>query len=424
MKQIAMLCAVGLGCLACISCADVTQSEWVYPGPDGKLAYKTTPAGDRIMDFSSAGYGGGGVALPTVPVRRTVEPSGGPDDTAVIQAAIDAVSGVSPENGFRGAVLLAPGTYTCSQTISISADGVVLRGSGATGPSASTIKMVGGRHCAIVVGRSGGRRGRSFEQEDRSTGDAETTIADAYVPSGTMSFTVADAKGFAAGDTIAIHRPVTQAWVHFMQMDDLVRDGRPQTWIRSGTRITTERTIAAISGNRITLDIPLSDSFDSRYLNPPGTTVAKIRPASRVAQVGIESLHIQSPPMKISYSQHPYSALRISGQDCWARDIRIEETMNSVGVNGRRITLQRVAVDRTVPNVGVQTGRVRPERKPDPAGPLFEQRRQYLACGDRRRPDRSDRSAQLHLPGYRPYRRPSAVDHWDSSGQLPGPSRK
>ena len=44
-------------------------SRRVYPGPDGKLVYKTTPAGDRIMDFSNAGYMGGGVALPALPVR-------------------------------------------------------------------------------------------------------------------------------------------------------------------------------------------------------------------------------------------------------------------------------------------------------------------------------------------------------------------
>jgi hypothetical protein len=75
-------------------------------------------------------------------------------------------------------------------------------------------------------------------------------------------------------------------------------------------------------------------------------------PQARLTQCGVERLHIQSPPMEISYSQHPYSALRINGEDCWARDVRIEETMNSVGVGGRRITLERVAVNRTVPNVG------------------------------------------------------------------------
>src|ERR1051325_1949499 len=67
------------------------KSEWVYPGSNGKLTYKTTPAGDRIMDFSSAGYMGGGIALPTVPVKRTVKPSGTGDDTAMIQSAINEV---------------------------------------------------------------------------------------------------------------------------------------------------------------------------------------------------------------------------------------------------------------------------------------------------------------------------------------------
>jgi len=318
-----------------------------------------TPAGDKIMDFSSAGYMGGGVALPTVSVRRTVEPSGGPDDTAAIQAAIDEVSAMSLDSGFRGAVLLAPGTYTCSGTISITADGVALRGSGATGPTASTIKMVGGPHCAIIIGRSGrGRNRRSGDgQSDNAPGGqrsdaAETSIADAYVPSGAMNFTVADATRFVVGDVVAIRRPVTQAWVHFMRMDDLVRDGRPQTWIREGSRISTERRIAAISGNTMTLDIPLSDSFDFRYLNPPGTAVVKTEPAPLASQIGVEHLRIQSPPMEISYSRHPYTAMRINGQDCWARDVVIEETMNSVSIGGKRITLERVAVNRTVPNVG------------------------------------------------------------------------
>ena len=63
------------------------HSRWVYPGPDGKLVYATTDRGDRIMDFSHAGYMGGGVALPDVPVRRTGKPTGG-DDTDPIQAAI------------------------------------------------------------------------------------------------------------------------------------------------------------------------------------------------------------------------------------------------------------------------------------------------------------------------------------------------
>ena len=83
-------------------------SEWVHPGPDGKLAYKTTPAGDRIMDFSYAGYMGGGVALPEVPVKITVKPVEG-DSTAAIQEAIDKVSALSLENGLSRGGPAGPG---------------------------------------------------------------------------------------------------------------------------------------------------------------------------------------------------------------------------------------------------------------------------------------------------------------------------
>jgi len=131
-----------------------------------------------------------------------------------------------------------------------------------------------------------------------------------------------------------------------MQMHDLVRDGRPQTWIRTGTTLVTERAIATISGNSFTLDVPLSDSFNAQFLNPPGTVVAKVRPPARITQAGVEHLHIESPPQAISHSQPHFTALRINGQDCWARDLVIDETMNSVGVGGRRITLQRVTVNR------------------------------------------------------------------------------
>src|SRR6476659_7682442 len=70
-----LLLALGLAVTA--RAADPATSAWVHPGPDGRLVYKTTPAGDRIMDFSYAGYMGGGVRLPDVPLRKTVRPSGG-----------------------------------------------------------------------------------------------------------------------------------------------------------------------------------------------------------------------------------------------------------------------------------------------------------------------------------------------------------
>jgi len=60
------------------------------------------------MDFSHAGYMGGGGALPVIGVKKTLQPSGA-DDTASIQAALDEVAAMPLEHGFRGAVLLGRG---------------------------------------------------------------------------------------------------------------------------------------------------------------------------------------------------------------------------------------------------------------------------------------------------------------------------
>ena len=172
---IALLVALSSTALIAVA-AEPAKSQWVYPGADGKLVYKTTPAGDRMMDFSYAGYMGGGVVLPMVPVKRTVEPSGvaDKDDTAAIQAAIDEVAKLPLVDGFHGAVQLAPGNFTCGSTINLRESGIVLRGSGSGGDekTATTIKMVGGKHAAIVIGAGRGRQaaGPSIDDNEPAGG--------------------------------------------------------------------------------------------------------------------------------------------------------------------------------------------------------------------------------------------------------------
>ena len=125
------------------------QPPWVSLDSAGKLVYRTLPRGDHIVDFSYAGYMGGGVVLPRVPVALNVQPSGG-DDTAAIQHAIDEVSTMPIHDRWHGAVLLAPGVFQCSGVLNIKASGVVLRGSGA-GDNGTTLKMTGDPHVAIAI---------------------------------------------------------------------------------------------------------------------------------------------------------------------------------------------------------------------------------------------------------------------------------
>lgn len=312
-----------------IACRATAQtSEWVYIGVDGKLNYKTLPNGDRIMDFSSAGYMGGGVTLPDVPVQQIVNPSGG-DDTAAIQSAIDAVSALDSVDEVRGAVLLSPGVFSISGTLKITTSGVVLRGSG-SGGDGTVIYMTGGSgYLALSIKGSG----------SYSTSSA-ADIVDSYVPSGTKTITVSDASGFTVGDNVLISRPVTTDWIHFMGMDTLVRNGQPQTWLRAGISITTDRTIEAIAGNTITLDVPLTDSFDSAYLGAPVGKISKYVFPGRISQVGVEHLTVQAPEGNTVYS----AVTMDSVIDAWMKDVVGQETQNAFNVNknGKRVTLDQV----------------------------------------------------------------------------------
>ena len=125
------------------------KSEWVHYDAKGKLVYKTTTAGDRIMDFSSAGYMGGGVGIPNVGIKITLYPIEG-DNSSAIQKAIDEVAKMPVVKGFRGAVLLNPGTYNCEKVININASGIVLRGSGPD-EKGTVINMTGKPHQCISV---------------------------------------------------------------------------------------------------------------------------------------------------------------------------------------------------------------------------------------------------------------------------------
>ena len=247
-------------------------SEWVHPGPDGKLVYKTTAAGDRIMDFSHAGYMGGGVALPDVPVKRTVEPSGGEDDTAAIQAAIDEVSALPLGERLPRRCAAGARASTRAKRPSASPPAASCSAAAAARRRSRNHDQAGRpaarRDQRPLAGRDRGRRGRRGD-ERIATHEPPTAAGDGFVearrPSptptsrpGATSFTVADATGFAVGDTIAIQRPVTRAWVEFMQMHDLVRDGRPQTWIRPGTHHRRPSAGSRPStATRSPLDVPL-----------------------------------------------------------------------------------------------------------------------------------------------------------------------
>ncbi len=324
------------------------RSAWVYPA-NNRLAYKTLNAhGDTIMDYASAGYMGGGVALPAPSATVTVKPLGnGRDDTQNIQNAIDRVSGLPVgSNGLRGVVLLARGTFSVQDTLTISASGVVLRGSGSgtngtvvnntsplqngTSPAVPTPGTPTGQ-TLLQVGGSGGRYALS----------TTANVTDSYVPAGALTLTLDSTSGFHVGDAVLIQRPVTQAWVNFMRMADL---GTGKNWISVGSTLNTPRRIAAIAGSRITLDAPVSDSMDATYLNPPGTRVSLYTLGGQIQQVGIEHLRLVGVP-RTSYTNNNMLAMDNTA-DAWVSDV-VGDNFTSgliLGSKASRVTVTQVAL--------------------------------------------------------------------------------
>jgi hypothetical protein len=313
------------------------QSQWVHPGSDGRLAYAQSPRGDRIPDFSSAGYRGGGVALPSVPVKATIAPGGGADDTAAIQAALDKVAQMPLDaHGARGTVLLAAGTYRLAGVLHMTASGVVLRGDGSTGANATVLTLTGAPHLAIEM------RGDFAKQ---ALGDA-TTMTDSYVAAGATVIHLADASGVKSDDWLEIVKPVTPAWVAFMGMDHLSRDGKPETWVENDIRVL--RQVHTVAGHVVTLEVPLTDSFDAQYFGGGRAPVTRVEVSGLIAEAGVESLRIEAPNRAIAYQKDAeFDGITLdSAEDSWLRDLDFENTTNSVeiGQHALRVTAEGVAV--------------------------------------------------------------------------------
>lgn len=221
---------------------------------------------------------------------------------------------------------------------------MVLRGSG-SGDDGTIIKLTGAPHRFLEIRGSG-----SWQVDNNST-----PITDPYIPSGSDSFHVQDSSSFHAGDLVLVQRPVTEPWIHFMGMDTLVRNDKPQTWIKAGSLIRTDRAIKAVAGSRITLDVPLTDSFDSKFLTPPGPTLAHYTFPGRISQVGVESLRLVAPAADVPISGAQYTLLLMDAViDGWAKDIDVRETQNGIviGAHAKRITLDAISIVHSIPHSG------------------------------------------------------------------------
>lgn len=323
--------------LTLLFAASVTLPARETPPPvkvdaSGALVYEADAAGNRVPDFSHAGYGGGGVPLPTATARVRVSPGEG-DDGARIQAALDQMAALAPDAaGLRGAVLLAPGRYEIEGQLKITASGVVLRGSGA-GEDGTVLLATGtGRRALIEIA---GRDAR------RSLGEPRIVL-DEIVPVGAARLRLSDTSGLEPGLSVAIRRPSTAEWIKFMGMDD--SPGRQGYQWKPGTLdITWDRVITAVEGDTVTLDAPLTFALEKQF---GGATLSAHVQEGYLAQCGVERLRCVSQydtsnPLD---EQHAWNAIDLHAvRDAWVADVTTAHFAGSavqVGAKVERVTIQ------------------------------------------------------------------------------------
>lgn len=305
----------------------------VNVGAEGKLIYASTEQGDRVPDFSSAGYAGGGVAWPQAPVRVTVGPVSG-DAERWLQAAIDYVSSLPADaRGFRGAVQIAAGRYTIAGQLKIRASGVVLRGAG-SGPTGTVLVAAGtGRRALIELAGN----------DSRKNAGAQLTVADSHVPVGatTLSLIQTD-HGLSPGMSITLERPSPGEWIQAVGMD--VAPGRqPYTWKPGAFNVRWDRAVAAVDGRKITLDAPLTVALEGRY---GGAIVQAYIQSGYIQNAGIENLRCESTfnAANVLDEDHAWNAIELdAAKDVWVADVTAVHFASSavqVGAHVARVTVQ------------------------------------------------------------------------------------
>lgn len=339
----------GCAVMCCITAMAQKKQEKPLPlnvGPGGKLTYTADSLGNRIPDFSYAGYMAGEKAIPDVPVKVVVPLKKG-DATLRIQAAIDYVSSLkSDRDGFRGAVLLEKGKYQVDGSIYIHASGVVLRGSGAGDDRTILIGAGTSRETLVTIGGKG----------DKKTG-TPVKITSSYVPVNAMSFTVAGAAQFKAGDRISIERPSVKDWIDKLGTDHFGGGITALGWKPGDRNVIWDRTIVSVKGNVVTIDAPLTTALDQKY---GGGTVAKYEWPGRISQCGIENMRCRSEYNETNPKDedHRWMAIVMENvSDSWVRQVNFEHFAGSaveVLETGKRITTEDCKSTSPVSEIGGQ----------------------------------------------------------------------
>ncbi len=278
---------------------------------NGKINYIQDNKGNRILDFSYCGYKSSEQKIPD-PANVIFVPHMEGDASTEIQRAIDYVSVLKPDNnGFRGAVLLDKGVYTLNRELWIKTSGVVLRGS----DKDETVLLKKGvdRNAMLHI-----------EGVNDKINSKPVNVTSDYVPVNSHVLELSSVSGLKVGDKINIVRPCTKEWIESIGCDIFGGGISALGWKPGDMDVTWDRTITAIDGKKITIDVPLTVAIDEKF---GGATVSSYQWNGRISESGIEHLTLISDYDK-NYPKdedHCWTGISIdNATDCWVRQVNFK----------------------------------------------------------------------------------------------------
>ena len=283
------------------------------------------------MDFSTCGYHASEKAIPDVKAVVYVAWQAG-DCTVKIQQAIDHVAQRKADtNGHRGAILLGEGTFELSEPLRINTSGIVLRGMGRT---KTTLMKQGSDRGAIIYIEAEGKAKSHTQRSD--------SVVSEQVNAGSTTLQVSQSD-YQVGERIHIVRPCTQAWILSLKMNDFGGGLDYTGWKPTDIDITWDRTITAVSGHTITLDVPITTTLSRTY---GGATILRHPNIEEITECGIEDLTLQAEVngWNPKDEDHCWDGLYINKvRDSWVRRVSFKHLAGSA-VNLQKET-SRITVE-------------------------------------------------------------------------------
>ena len=273
------------------------------------------------MDYSYCGYHCSEQPIPSVKAVTYVTPSG-QDDAETIQAAIDWVSQQKPDKqtGFRGAVLLAEGTFTISEPLRIRTSGVVLRGSG---------------RGKTILHKVGYDRGAAIYIEGTHDVVVKETLDVADVKAGALALTVqSGSAALQQGQRLAVCRPSTQEWINYLGCASFGGGSRMGYWAWHPGEIDLRwnRQITAVNGNQVTLNAPITCTIEQRW---GGAKAIVYENKGLVSECGIENLSLESDydHVRPLDEDHCWDGIYVAeAENCWVRLVNFKHFAGSAVV--------------------------------------------------------------------------------------------